>query len=405
MNKDWTDIIRDAALDEEVRLPQDDYDVLQSKYAAHRRRRARTVTTCLGSLAAVCLGLALVLTRPGAEMTEGPVVAQQIAETCDASESAGNASAADCSGRGCVAAADCLQSGGFAADGKLQRGLAAGEKQQWGLASEVKQPTETVGGAKAAEKDCGADASEMSDGGSKKITEGKEEFAENKEFSLPDKMLLADAGLEIGRGQRRSGRVSVAVSGSLTNTLKQTQPGAGAGRVVEVKNAIKRFELPEKGKEEPISYSHFPMPLEFAVTVKWDALDWLSLVGGVQYSLLTSNCGLPNRRFVQQNVSYLGLPVAVNLVGRTSFGLSYYLSGGALVEKCIYAHRGTERLSEKGLQYALTAGAGLQYDFTRVLGIFLEPQLNYYLTESAFETRRSSGPLSFGMSMGLRFNL
>ena len=217
--------------------------------------------------------------------------------------------------------------------------------------------------------------------------------------------LLADAGLELGKEEKHRGRVSVAVSGSLTNTLRQNQPVAGTGQVVELKNAIKRFELPEKGKEEPISYSHFPMPLEFAVTVKWDALDWLSLVGGVQYSLLTSNCGLPNRRFAQQNVSYLGLPVAVNLVGRTSFGLSYYLSGGALVEKCIYAHRGTERLRENGLQYALTAGAGLQYDFTRVLGIFLEPQLDYYLSKSAFETRRSSGPLSFGMSMGLRFNL
>ena len=211
--------------------------------------------------------------------------------------------------------------------------------------------------------------------------------------------------MEFGKQEKHRGRISVAVSGSLSNTLRQKPTAAGTGQVVELKNAIKRFELPEKGKEEPISYSHFPMPLEFAVTVKWDALDWLSLVGGVQYSLLTSNCGLPNRRFAQQDICYLGLPVAVNLVGRTSFGLSYYLSGGALVEKCIYAHRGTERLRENGLQYALTAGAGLQYDFTRVLGIFLEPQLDYYLSKSAFETRRSSGPLSFGMSMGLRFNL
>lgn len=390
MNKDWTDIIRESALDEDVRLPQDDFDILQSKYAAHRRRRARTGALCLGSFAAACLGIALVLLRPGIEVTQKPVVAQKLAsDACEKQET----------GREFIEL--------------RQLEVAAGSIEVAAGGAEVTETAVVMGDASTTDAAVVTDAEVVRDSAASKVSGSTQQEFSTHKFEPEEAVigleeagnLLADAGLELGKEEKHRGRVSVAVSGSLSNTLRQNQPVAGTGQVVELKNAIKRIELPEKGKEEPISYSHFPMPLEFAVTVKWDALDWLSLVGGVQYSLLTSNCGLPNRRFAQQNVSYLGLPVAVNLVGRTSFGLSYYLSGGALVEKCIYAHRGTERLRENGLQYALTAGAGLQYDFTRVLGIFLEPQLDYYLSKSAFETRRSSGPLSFGMSMGLRFNL
>ena len=401
MNKDWTDIIRESALDEDVRLPQDDFDILQSKYAAHRRRRARTGALCLGSFAAACLGIALVLLRPGIEVTQKPAVAQNLAsDACEKQET----------GREFIEL--------------RQLEVAAGSIEVAAGGADVTEAAVVMGDASTTDAAVVTDAAVATEAAASKDSgntqqefrthkDGEAAETERHKFEPEEAVigleeagnLLADAGLELGKEEKHRGRVSVAVSGSLSNTLRQNQPVAGTGQVVELKNAIKRFELPEKGKEEPISYSHFPMPLEFAVTVKWDALDWLSLVGGVQYSLLTSNCGLPNRRFAQQNVSYLGLPVAVNLVGRTSFGLSYYLSGGALVEKCIYAHRGTERLRENGLQYALTAGAGLQYDFTRVLGIFLEPQLDYYLSKSAFETRRSSGPLSFGMSMGLRFNL
>ena len=390
MNKDWTDIIRESALDEDVRLPQDDFDILQSKYAAHRRRRARTGALCLGSFAAACLGIALVLLRPGIEVTQKPVVVQKLAsDACEKQET----------GREFIEL--------------RQLEVAAGSIEVAAGGAEVTETAVVMGDASTTDAAVVTDAEVVRDSAVIKVSgSAQQEFSTHK-FEPEEAVigleeagnLLADAGLELGKEEKHRGRISVAVSGSLTNILRQKPTAAGTGQVVELKNAIKRFELPEKGQEEPISYSHFPMPLEFAVTVKWDALDWLSLVGGVQYSLLTSNCGLPNRRFAQQNVSYLGLPVAVNLVGRTSFGLSYYLSGGALVEKCIYAHRGTERLRENGLQYALTAGAGLQYDFTRVLGIFLEPQLDYYLSKSAFETRRSSGPLSFGMSMGLRFNL
>ena len=390
MNKDWTDIIRESALDEDVRLPQDDFDILQSKYAAHRRRRARTGALCLGSFAAACLGIALVLLRPGIEVTQKPVVVQKLAsDACEKQET----------GREFIEL--------------RQLEVAAGSIEVAAGGAEVTETAVVMGDASTTDAAVVTDAEVVRDSAASKVSGSTQQEFSTHKFEPEEAVigleeagnLLADAGLELGKEEKHRGRISVAVSGSLTNSLRQKPTAAGTGQVVELKNAIKRFELPEKGQEEPISYSHFPMPLEFAVTVKWDALDWLSLVGGVQYSLLTSNCGLPNRRFAQQNVSYLGLPVAVNLVGRTSFGLSYYLSGGALVEKCIYAHRGTERLRENGLQYALTAGAGLQYDFTRVLGIFLEPQLDYYLSKSAFETRRSSGPLSFGMSMGLRFNL
>ena len=390
MNKDWTDIIRESALDEDVRLPQDDFDILQSKYAAHRRRRARTGALCLGSFAAACLGIALVLLRPDIEVTQDPVVAQNLAsDACEKQETE----------------REFIE--------LRQHEVAAGSIEVAAGGAEVTETAVVMGDASTTDAAVVTDAAVATESASSKDSGSTQQEFNTHKFEPEEAIieleeagnLLADAGLEFGKQEKHRGRISVAVSGSLTNILRQKPTAAGTGQVVELKNAIKRFELPEKGKEEPISYSHFPMPLEFAVTVKWDALDWLSLVGGVQYSLLTSNCGLPNRRFAQQNVSYLGLPVAVNLVGRTSFGLSYYLSGGALVEKCIYAHRGTERLRENGLQYALTAGAGLQYDFTRVLGIFLEPQLDYYLSKSAFETRRSSGPLSFGMSMGLRFNL
>jgi RNA polymerase sigma-70 factor (ECF subfamily) len=56
-------------------------------------------------------------------------------------------------------------------------------------------------------------------------------------------------------------------------------------------------------------------------------------------------------------------------------------------------------------QFSTTLGIGLQYDFTPHLGIYLEPNLQYFFNDgSDIKTYRSEHPLQITLPIGLRFH-
>ena len=61
MMEDWTDIIGEELESVEVPLPADDWDVLQQKHAAFRRKKRAALFAWSGGLAGAAAALALVL--------------------------------------------------------------------------------------------------------------------------------------------------------------------------------------------------------------------------------------------------------------------------------------------------------------------------------------------------------
>lgn len=89
-----------------------------------------------------------------------------------------------------------------------------------------------------------------------------------------------------------------------------------------------------------------------------------------------------------------------------------------MLEKCVsgtletvYVINNEERESEShslkvsSLQWSVSAAVGAQVNFTRQLGLYVEPGVVYYFDDhSGIETIRKEHPLNFNLQMGLRFS-
>ena len=151
------------------------------------------------------------------------------------------------------------------------------------------------------------------------------------------------------------------------------------------------------------------LPVRFGLSVHYQLNDQLSLLSGVSYTYLYSECSIPYTHY-NQKLHYLGIPIGIVWQLWSSGHFRLYLSGSAMLEKCINASfdsYGSEDFDiEKPWQWSLNAAAGAEYSFTPQLGVYLEPSLGYYFDDgSNLEHYYKEHPLAPSISFGLRFNL
>jgi hypothetical protein len=77
---------------------------------------------------------------------------------------------------------------------------------------------------------------------------------------------------------------------------------------------------------------------------------------------------------------------------------------GGQVDKCVYARVGNERLHEKEFLFSLTGAAGLQYNITRQIGLYVEPDFSLRLNNGSLETYRYDNVGTISARAGLRFS-
>lgn len=162
-------------------------------------------------------------------------------------------------------------------------------------------------------------------------------------------------------------------------------------------------------------------PLRFGFSLRYMITPAFGIESGISYTLLMSNVNSGGEECYydeDRTLHYMGVPV--NLVWNAWSGkrLSFYLSGGANVEKCVSGHASTryvlrgrpvssERrsISVAPLQWSLAAAAGLQYNLSRRAGLYVEPGMGYYFDNgSETETAYSRRPLNFNLNMGVRIS-
>lgn len=378
MSNNWTDIVRQSALEtQDPVLPADDFAQLEKAWGAHRRRKLAAWIGGTSAGAFAVMAAVAVIMWPKADV--GGVMVAQNAEDSIIPEPVVLVEDAD-AGEMMAKTPSCGQA--FIRNAFAEEQTAA--PQDFVILQDEEKPLITEQTVEKTDDEVAPDK------------------LENVQITYPEPQLMDIVTVK----PKRKARFALSASGSISNSIvRNSAPQVVlAPAVVKLSRNFAAESSPQQ-ENKPVSYAHMPLPFEFGLNLSWDVMDKLQLTSGLQYTLLISNCGMPDMSFAQQRVHYLGIPLTASYIHHFGRYFSLYAGGGCLVEKCIYANRGNQRLYEKGLQFAISASAGAQVDIGRHFGLFAEPQFRYYLTKSEFTTRRSTSPFCVGINLGLRLKI
>ena len=146
-------------------------------------------------------------------------------------------------------------------------------------------------------------------------------------------------------------------------------------------------------------------PISVGVSVRKSLGKGFSLESGLTYTLLSSDARLANSsQEVEQKLHYLGIPLKANWNFLDKKLLTLYVSGGGMIEKCVYGKLGTEKETVKPLQFSVSGAVGAQVNATEHIGIYVEPGVAYFFDDgSDVQTIRKENPFNFNMQAGIRF--
>lgn len=109
-----------------------------------------------------------------------------------------------------------------------------------------------------------------------------------------------------------------------------------------------------------------------------------SLETGLTYTLLSSDAKLAGEeQQIEQKLHYVGIPLRANWNFLDKKLVTLYVSGGGMVEKCVYGKLGSEKETVKPLQFSVSGAVGAQMNATKRLGIYVEPGVAYYFDDGS----------------------
>ena len=407
MMEDWTDIIGEELESIEEPLPADDWNVLQRKYAASRKKKRAALFAWAGGITSVAAAIALVLLliRPAGLPSNDDIVAEQhppIEEVVPTDTVSKDASS-------------------DTSDTVIPK-----KKRQIPASVNIVKPSDDILIAQ--------------DKAEEKVPEEEEIFEVVKDTVSITERLLADAGntndkKEVTKDnqtdywglddfpddepKRKRIKVSVGLSGSASASpiIKMydvnleppqgdmTGPGQKDSTEVETPEPARALMRSKSSYTE--KYRH-EIPKSFGVSARLHLTDRLSINTGLNYTRYASDRTRIFSDYTYQNdrqyVHYLGIPVRLDwmIVNRKHF--NFYLGAGIQADKCIYATVGGERLHEKEVLFGLNGAMGLQFNIVPMVGLYFEPDISYSLNEGSIQTYRSREPFVVTVRGGLRFN-
>ena len=130
------------------------------------------------------------------------------------------------------------------------------------------------------------------------------------------------------------------------------------------------------------------------------------------------NLGVELTHLTQKQADYIGVPVGLTYTFYRAGGFGFYVQGGGMVEKGV-AWRETQGFADagdsgrestlrriKGVQFSVSAAAGVSYNFNRHIGLYVEPGVGYYFRQKDQPASyRTVHPTSFSVKVGVRFGL
>ena len=148
------------------------------------------------------------------------------------------------------------------------------------------------------------------------------------------------------------------------------------------------------------------LPVKAGLSASFALSDRLNVTTGLEYSLYLSRFKSLSETEWQQ-AHYIGIPVRLDYTLLSYKGLDFYLGGGMEADYCLAALRAGKDIEKDGWSFSLLGAGGVQYRFTKKLGVFMEPQITWTIPSEnrVLETYRTDHPFMFSVATGLRVNL
>ena len=145
-------------------------------------------------------------------------------------------------------------------------------------------------------------------------------------------------------------------------------------------------------------------PISFGLSVRKSLAKGFSVETGLTYTLLSSDAKFADSdQKTEQKLHYLGIPLKANWNFLDKKLFTLYVSGGGMIEKCVYGKLGTEKETVKPLQFSVSGAVGAQFNATKRVGIYVEPGVAYFFDDgSDVQTIRKENPFNFNIQAGIR---
>lgn len=145
-------------------------------------------------------------------------------------------------------------------------------------------------------------------------------------------------------------------------------------------------------------------PISFGLSVRKSLAKGFSVETGLTYTLLSSDAKFADSdQKTEQKLHYLGIPLKANWNFLDKKLFTLYVSGGGMIEKCVYGKLGTEKETVKPLQCSVSGAVGAQLNATKRVGIYVEPGVAYFFDDgSDVQTIRKENPFNFNIQAGIR---
>lgn len=361
------------------------WDEVCDRLAVRRRRRVAARSALALCCSALLLGgLALSLRPQGVESTQSLLAQEQSAVSgIQDAEPVGEVLTTE-SFEG-QAREQTLTAQGFE-DKALEQGL-----QAEGFEGEA-------GGERAATRPSDNRATESS--GSKESTSvGNTPFKTGNALAMAQETPGRRRGPKIGLGLEIGGMP--ATSGTLNIS--------GGG----IQSAVQRFDSPGvdvfQASGEAISnsakYRHH-MPLGAGLKIGIGLTERLSLTTGLNYTLLWSELQpLGSEGKSDQFLHYIGLPLGAEyrLLSKGAFALS--AGAGVCLDFLAAAYIDKRKVDDKPLQWTANLNAAALWELSGKLSLYLQPELNWYISKTGMNSIRNDSPLGATLRVGLRLDL
>ena len=147
-------------------------------------------------------------------------------------------------------------------------------------------------------------------------------------------------------------------------------------------------------------------PISVGASVRKNLNRGFSVETGLTYTLLSSDATFADSdHSVEQKLHYIGIPLKANWNFLDKKLVTLYVTGGGMVEKCVYGKLGSEKETVKPLQFSVSGGVGAQINATKRLGFYVEPGVAYYFDDgSDVQTIRKEHPFNFKLHAGIRLS-
>ena len=408
MEKRQFEDIREKLYDVEIPVDADIWGAIEGSM---RRRRVRRIFLYASSAAAVLVAALLLFVSSPKEPDTSLMVANNIAQTggpvedspaaaVPAADTAPMADAVSSSASGTVSALP--QTGGQAAAHKAAEEALKVAEEAHKAATEkaetktgITDKTKNIAGNPYRDTDKAAVAQEAAQTAN---DEERRSYGYGREEGLYE---VEETRKGRGYAVRLSSGVmpgsSASVSGGIINASS-----AGAG------------SLSQSYTIEQISDTRYSLPLNLGVQFQFPVGENMALGVGLNYTMLRSryDCLINKKKFdVKQTLHYIGIPVNVYGIVAQRNNFRFYLNAGAALEKGLRAvydlksYDQTEHNSSSidGVQFSVNAGLGVEYILGNTTGLYLEPNIVYYIDSDVPQSIRTDQPLQVKAELGFRF--